>query len=134
MAAVSGKKGTINYAGGNVVRTNNWDLTLTNDMLDVTPFTTSAPQWREFISGLSSWTGTISGQFDGASTGQNDLIVNSITPTTAAVVLEMDQTGGGKFNGSVFLSGMAPSVAIDGSAEISWDLQGTGSLAYTTTT
>ena len=134
MAAVAGKKGTVTYSGGSVATVNNWSLDLTNDMLDVTSFTTSAPQWREFIDGLSGWSGDISGIFDSASTGQNDLIVNSITPTTAAVILEMDQTAGGKFNGSVFLSGMSPGVAIDGTADISWTLQGTGALAYTTTT
>ena len=80
MAAVQGKLGSINYDGGNVATLNNWTLDVANDMLDVTPFTTSAPQWRTFLDGLSAFTGTVSGIFDGASTGQNDLITNSITP------------------------------------------------------
>ena len=134
MAASPGKLGTINYDGGNVATLNNWGLDVGNDMLDVTPFTTSAPQWREFIAGLSTFTGTVSGIFDGASTGQNDLITNSITPAAAVVILEMDQTVGGKYTGSVLLSGMSPSVAIDGTVEISWEMQGTGALTYTTTT
>lgn len=134
MAAVAGKSGTVNYAGGNVATVNNWTLDIANDMLDVTPFSTSVPQWRDFIAGLSGWSGNVSGVFDGASTGQADLIANSITPASAAVVLEMDQTGGGKFNGNVLLSGMSPGTAIDGTVEISWEMQGTGSLAYTTTT
>ena len=134
MAAVAGKKGTITYDGGSVATVNNWSLDLQNDMLDVTSFTTSAPQWREFIDGLSGWTGDISGIFDGASTGQNDLITNSLAPVSAAVILEMDQTGGGKFNGSVFLSGAGFSNTIEGTADVSWTLQGTGSLTYTTTT
>ncbi len=134
MPAVAGKSGTIVYDGGSVATVSNWDLNLTNDMLDVTAFTTSAPQWREFIDGLSDWSGAISGIFDGTSTGQNDLIVNSLAPTTATVVLEMDQTAGGSFSGAVFLSGMSPTVAIDGTAEISWDLQGTAALSYSTST
>ena len=134
MAAVQGKLGSINYDGGNVATLNNWTLDVANDMLDVTPFTTSAPQWRDFLDGLSTFTGTVSGIFDGASTGQNDLITNSITPAAATVILEMDQTGGGKFSGSVFLSGMSASVTIYGTAEINWDMQGTAALTYTTTT
>ena len=134
MAAVQGKLGSINYDGGNVATLNNWSLDTANDMLDVTSFTTSAPQWREFLDGLSTFTGNVSGIFDGASTGQNDLITKSITPAAATVILELDQTGGGKFTGSVFLSGMSPSVAIDGTAEISWEMQGTAALTYTTTT
>ena len=134
MAAVQGKKGSINYDGGNVATLNNWTLDVANDMLDVTSFTTSAPQWRTFLDGLSSFTGGITGIFDGASTGQNDLITNSITPVAATVIPELDQTGGGKFSGSVFLSGMSPSNSIDGTAEIGWDMQGTAALTYTTTT
>ena len=134
MPAVAGKQGTIVYDGGSVATVNNWDLDLTNDMLDVTSFTTALPQWREFIDGLSGWTGGVSGIFDGSSTGQNDLITNSITPAAATVVLEMDQTGGGSFSGSVFLSGMSPGVAIDGTADISWTLQGTAALTYSTAT
>ena len=134
MGAAAGKLGTIVYDGGSVATVNDWGLDLTNDMLDVTSFTTSAPQWREFITGLSSWTGNISGIFDGASTGQNDLITNSITPVSASVTLEMDQTAGGKFTGSVFLSGFGPAAPIEGEVTVSWDLQGTGALTYTTTT
>ena len=134
MGAAAGKLGTIVYDGGSVATVNNWGLDLTNDMLDVTVFTTSAPQWREFITGLSSWTGSISGIFDGASTGQNDLISNSLAPVSASVVLEMDQTAGGKFTGSVFLGGFGPAAPIEGEVTVSWDLQGTGALTYTTTT
>ncbi len=134
MAAVAGKSGSINYDGGNVATLNNWGLDVGNDMLDVTPFTTSAPQWRDFIAGLSTFTGNVSGIFDGASTGQNDLITNSITPVAATVILELDQTGGGKFTGSVFLSGMSIAASVEGTDDISWDMQGTAALTYTTTT
>ena len=134
MAAVAGKSGSINYDGGNVATINNWGLDVGNNMIDVTSFTTSAPQWRVFIAGLSTFTGNVSGIFDGASTGQNDLITNSITPVAATVILELDQTGGGKFSGSVFLSGMSPAAAIDDTATIDWDMQGTAALTYTTTT
>ncbi len=134
MAASPGKLGTINYAGGNVATLNNWTLDIGNEMLDVTPFTTTAPQWRDVIAGLSGFTGTIAGVFDGASTGQNDLITNTLTPVAATVILEKDQTVGGKYTGSVLLSGMSIGVAVDGLDEISWDLQGTGALTFTTTT
>ncbi len=134
MAAVAGKLGTIDYAGGQVATLNNWTLDVGNDMLDVTSFTTSAPQWRLFIAGLSTFTGSVAGIFDGASTGQNDLITNSITPAAATVILELDQAGGGKFTGSVFLSGMSPAADIGDTASISWDMQGTAALTYTTTT
>ena len=134
MTAVAGKGGTVSYGGGNVATIDNWSADVTNDMLDVTSFTTSAPQWRSFISGLSSWTGSLSGVFDPASTGQDDLIANLLSPTTAALVLEMDQTAGGKLSGSALLSGGSFSVAIDGRVEVSWNFQGNGAPTYSTST
>jgi predicted secreted protein len=136
MAATPGKSGTILYGGGSVATLNNWDVSVANDMLDVTSFTTDAPQWREFIAGLSSWTGgTISGQFDPASTGQNDLIGASVTlPVAAAIVLEMDQVNGGKLSGNCFLSDASFTADIGDVVSVSWTVNGTGALAYTTST
>ncbi len=134
MAAVAGKGGTVTYAGGSVATLKEWSLDISPDMHDVTSFTTAAPTWKEFIAGLNSWTGSLSGTFDAASTGQNNLITDSLTPVSAAVILEKDQANGGKYSGNALISGASVGVAIDGLVDMGWDLQGTGALAYTTTT
>ena len=134
MAAVAGKGGTVLYAAGNVATLREWSLDVGNDMQDVTSFTTAAPTWKEFIAGLSSWTGSLSGTFDPVSTGQNNLITDSLVPVSAAVVLEKDQVNGGNYAGNVLISGLSVGTVIDGLVDMSWDLQGTGALAYTTTT
>jgi len=134
MAAVTGKGGTVSYAGGNVATINSWSIDIGSDMHDVTSFSTALAQWRDYIVGLSGWTGSIDGIFNPASTGQNNMINATLTPTTATVVLEMDQTGGGKFTGSVFLESGSFSVDIGSPVDVSWSMQGTGSLTYSTST
>lgn len=134
MAAVAGKGGTVTYAGGNVATLKEWSLDISPDIHDVTSFTTAAPAWKDVIAGLNGWTGSLSGTFDAASTGQNTLITNSITPVEAAIILEKDQVNGGKYSGQSLISGASVGTAIDGLVDMSWDIQGTGALTYTTTT
>jgi len=134
MAAAAGKGGTFTYAGGNVATLREWSLDVTPDIHDVTSFTTAAPTWKENIAGLNSWTASAGGTFDPASTGQNNMITDALTPVSAAVILEKDQTNGGKYSGNALASGLSVGVTIDGLVDMSWDLTGTGSISYTTTT
>ena len=134
MAAVTGKGGTVTYDGGSVALINSWSLDVDTNMHDVTSFSTDVVQWRSFVDGLSGWTGALDGIFDSASTGQNDLITNTLTPTTAAVILELDKVAGGTLTGGCFLESMSIGVDIDSTVDVSWSMQGTGSLAYTTST
>jgi hypothetical protein len=134
MAGVSGKQGTINWAAGNVAGFDNWSLDNNVNLLDITTFSTGTLQWEVKTPGLSGVTGTISGNFDGASTGLDNLITATITPATGTLILEADKTGGGKWSIPAYLSNMNASVAIDGKSEISFNFTGTGAVTYTTTT
>jgi hypothetical protein len=134
MAGISGKEGTISWAAGNVAGFDNWNMDINVDMLDVTSFSTGTLQWREFTPGLSAAAGTISGNFDAASTGLNDLIVATVTPATGTLILEADKTQGGKYTVPAYLSTLSNTVAIDGKSEVSFGFQGTGTVTYTTTT
>ena len=135
MAAVTGKGGTVLYAGGSVASIGTWSIDVDTDMHDITSFTTVAAQWRNFAAGLSGWTGSLDGVgFDPTSTGQNDLITATLTPVSAAVVLELDQTAGGKLSGNVFIESMSLGADIGAMTDASWSLQGTGAVAYSTST
>ena len=135
MAAVTGKGGTILYKAGSVASIGGWSIDVDNAMHDITAFSTAVVQWREFAAGLSGWTGSIDGVgFDSASTGMNNLIVDTLSPTTATVVLEIDKVAGGKLTGSVFLSAGSFGADIDGMSNASWTMQGTGAVAFTTST
>ena len=135
MAAVTGKGGTVLWGGGSVASIGSWSIDVDNDMHDITSFTTAAAQWRTFTAGLSGFTGSIDGvAFDSASTGQDDMIGNTLTPVSVAVVFELDQTAGGKLSGNAFVESMSLGADIGSMTDASWSVQGTGTLTYTTTT
>ena len=135
MAALTGKGGTVLYGGGSVASIGSWSIDVDTNMHDITAFTTDVAQWREFAAGLSGWTGSIdSVGFDATSTGQNDMIVATLTPVSAAAVFELDQTVGGTLSGNIFLSAGSFGAEIDGMATASWTVQGTGAVAFSTST
>jgi len=135
MAALTGKGGTVLYAGGDVASIGTWSFDADTNMHDITSFTTSAAQWRTFAAGLSGWTGSLDGVgFDALSTGQDNLIAATLVPVSAAIILELDQTVGGKLTGTAFLNSMSLGADIDGMTNASWSLQGTGAVTFTTST
>lgn len=135
MAALTGKGGTVVYSGGSVASISSWSFDSDNDMHDITSFTTSAAQWRDFVAGLSGWTGSLDGVgYDSASTGQANLIADALVPVSAAIVLELDQTVGGKLTGNAFIESMSLGADVGGMTDATWSLQGTGSVAFSTST
>ncbi|MFH2071891.1 MAG: phage tail tube protein, partial [Actinomycetota bacterium] len=119
---------------GKVVNINNWSLQIDTNLLDVTSWSTGTDQWRAYTPGLSGAAGSASGFFDAASTGQNDIRSNILTPAASTCKLEIDKAGGAAYTGSIYLSGYGVDVAIDGTADISVDFTFNGAVAYTTTT
>ncbi len=134
MAEISGKEAKVLYSTAAVNVLDSWDITANTNMLDVTTFSTGTLQWRDFTNGLSDWSGTVSGNFDIGSTGLTDMRVNSLTPSTAQIELYLDKVGGESLLGSCFISSMGHTVAIDGKAEATFSIQGTGALTFSTTT
>ena len=134
MAELSGKEAKVLYSTGAVSSLDSWDLTANTNMLDITTFSTGTTQWRQFTNGLSDWSGTVSGNFDIASTAATDMRVNTLTPSTALIELYLDKVGGENFSGSCFISSMGHTVAIDGKAEVTFSIQGTDALTFSTTT
>lgn len=135
MAELSGKLGLFEYgAAGFVAALDNWTITVDTNMLHITTFSTGDLQFRDFTPGLSGWTGTVSGNFDVASTGLVDMRVNTLVPATATVQFYADKVGGEHLTGNTFISSMGQTAAIDGKVEIDFSLQGTGALTFSTTT
>ena len=76
----------------------------------------------------------MSGTFDQASTGQNDAFTDTLSPASQAVVFEMDQVAGGKLSGNAFISALSVGTDIDAPVDVAWTFQGTGALAYSSST
>ena len=134
MGAITGKSGFFQYNSGTVVRVSGWSMDIDNGVYDVTSFTTSTVQWREYVGGLSGWTGSIEATFDPTSTGIDDMITNTMTASTGTVNMVMDKTNGGSFSGGAVFDSMSVNADIDGVTGMSWSLTGNGALTYSTTT
>lgn len=134
MAAVAGRQGFLKYKAKGVYRLDHWDLTLQNDMLDVTPFTTDGTQWRQYLPGLSAWSGTVSGFADAVadSSGQKVIQTNILAPATGTLILYLSETGLENFSGSVYWQTMNVSADVADSEKVSFSFQGTGTLGYAT--
>ncbi|MHC5112315.1 MAG: hypothetical protein ACYTHJ_20855 [Planctomycetota bacterium] len=136
MAALSGKKGLVEYKGGQVAYIRNWSMDVNTNMLDVTVWTTGTDQWRAMTPGLSGAAGSFSGFFVGStvSTGQKNVRVNTLTPATGTIKLSMDKDGGESFTGSVYFDSMGHSADIDGTVDSNYSFVFNGAVTFSTTT
>ena len=133
MAALSGKAGLFDY-GGKVVNINAWTMDIDTNLHEVTAWTTGVDQWRAYTPGLNGAAGTVSGFFDEASTGQDDMRANVLVPAISTARFEIDKTGGAKYTGNIYLERQSVDVDIDTESGISFDFRFSGAVAFTTTT
>ena len=76
----------------------------------------------------------MSGTFNRDSTGQNDAFTDALSPASKAAVFTLDQTAGGELSGNVYISALSVGTDIDAPVDVAWTFQGTGALAYTSST
>ena len=128
MTKVAGKTGSVyttttGTAGSVaiVAGVKSWTLDYVQDALDSTDFGDSGV--RAFIAGLSGWGGSFEGYKDGAPIAIGLRTVMEFRESTNTTQ---------KWTGSGFITGIHPSVSLDGVAAISYDFQGTGTLTVPT--
>jgi predicted secreted protein len=143
MAILTGNNGSIKLStavGGAVNSTalaavRNFSIELTRDTIETT---TMSKDVREYVNGLSSWSGSADIYFDSSGTAPGHLstypILNPTSGTvgqgTLAVELYLDGTGG-KFNGNIIITGFSVSASMDGMVEASISFQGSGACTFT---
>ena len=123
MAATNGVGGTASwsdYSAGSSDVTGNvksWSLDYTADTLDTTDFTTSGP--RSFIGGLTTWSGSF----------ETNLDATDAMPTPGTKTrLTLTASSGRTFVGLALLTGLHPSVSVDGLNGLTVDFQGSSDL------
>ena len=121
MARFSGKAGAVNVAAADVNGIKSWTLDYVYDALEGTGFDSSGH--RVYTPGLDGWSGSFEGFKDAA-----PLTIG----TEVALVLEETQTATQKFSGQAIITGLHPSVSVDGIVSYSYDFQGTGALTIAT--
>ena len=104
-----------------------WTLDATVDMLDATDFAdgNATNAARTFKPGLSTWSGSFEGYKDGA-----PLALSFTTPVHLA--LQESATSGQGWVGKVYITGIHPSVAVDGLVTYTYDFTGQGELTEAT--
>ena len=125
MAEISGRGGEVQFGASSsqVIGIKSWTLNYAVEVLDTTDFdngqATNSP--RTFTPGLSGWSGTFEGFKDGAP------IALSFTSAASLKLLE-SQTASQLWTGNAFITGIDPTVAVDGTVDYTYSFQGTGEL------
>ena len=125
---ISGKAGAVHAttAGGTATAVvisgiKSWSLDYVGDALETTDFGDSGH--RTYIAGLDGWSGSFEGYKDGAPKGLG-----------LQYILELKESADAtqQWTGSALITGIHPSVDVDGIVGISYDFQGTGVLTVPT--
>lgn len=128
MAPLSGTAGSVVYMTGgttNIVGIGEWSLDIGMDTVETTDF---GDQWRERIAGLRQFSGSFGGRADNdasQTTLRNAMLGGS------AVALRLYDSGTTYYNvASAYLTGLSPSITMDGRGDVSYNFEGSGSLTY----
>ena len=130
MAVMAGKNGSFKIGGTSSAQVmgyiDNFSLTVNQGSAETSQI---GKAWKEFIAAALDWSGSVSGTLDYADAAQKSVIDGFLTPTDTPVTLEM------KVGLDLTLTGTAimTSASITGShgdkVAISFNFQGTGTLA-----
>jgi predicted secreted protein len=126
LAALAGIGASASGASTVINEASKWTLSIKNAVKDVTPFGASG-NWQINLPTINSWTVKITAFVDGADTEQVNLL--SLIGTAVALILKVDATH--NFAGSGILTGIDPSVDVQGAETIDFSFTGTGAVAYT---
>jgi len=122
MAEISGKAGEVTIDGTTVAGIKEWTLDISADALETTDLGDSGH--RTYIAGLDGWSGSFTGPRDGTEAAS--------IGSSVSLVLKLSQTSGQQYSGTAIITGIHPSVSVDGVAMITYDFQGTGALTAPT--
>ena len=140
MATLTGNNGKITIAGEDVLNIRNFSIDVTSDTIEETTMTDDT---RQYLKGLSTWSGSADVYVDTANlTGGADVIASLIVTGGAvgdagvACVFGLDNSAGTptkKFSGTGIVTGFTVNSSMDGMVEGSISFQGSGALTYSAT-
>ena len=119
MAALSGLAGTCTIPSTGTLYFRSWSLTWDQAAIDITSFGDGT---RKKAAGILEWSGSAEATMD-------DTSIPLLPGSSVAVVLNVDATR--KFNGSAIVTGVGPTVAVDGEATATISFEGTDTLTTT---
>lgn len=126
MTALAGIGASASGAATVINEASKWTLSIKNAVKDVTPFGASG-SWQINIPTINSWTCKVTAFIDGSDTEQVNLY--ALIGTSVALILKVDGTH--NFAGNGILTGIDPSVDVQGAETVDFSFTGTGAVAYT---
>jgi len=124
MATHFGKEGVVTAGGTGIGELTSYTLETTADVVEDTQLSDST---KSFVTGRTSFSGTLEMSYDETDTPQQTLTAG----TTIAFILapEGNASGDETFTGSGIVTGMSVNVTLDGITMRSVTFQGTGTLS-----
>ena len=139
MATLTGNNGVvkIDNAGGTpttIAAVRNFSVEITADTIEKTVMGNDT---RQYLKGLSQWSGSADIYFDAANLTGGASVIAALIPTggtvgdsTVTVELYLDTTNN-KFSGEAIVTGYTVNSSMDGMVEASISFQGSGACAFT---
>lgn len=129
MAALAGARGSVYLPSTPTVpiaQIRQWSLNTSAGIYDASVL---GANWREFVAGLNTWTGQLSGYYalTTDTTGQRLLYSALVNNNTIVIVMSV-AAGGGSFEGTAFVTQSNVSDPVDNLITIDFSFTGTGSL------
>jgi len=126
--AIKGFDGSVTVASGAMGNAKAWSLDISQETIDVTDFGSNG--WKESVSGLKSWSGSITAIFDASGTAEGALQTGLTAGSVVALDLQMgDGTGSyDKYSGSANITGQSVSNDVNGIVEVTFNFEGTGAI------
>ena len=123
MATHFGKEGVVTAGGTGIGELTGYTLETTADVVEDTQLSDAT---KSFVSGRTSFSGTLEMSYDETDSPQQTLTAG----TTIAFILAPEGNGSGDetFTGSGIVTGMSVNVSLDGITTRSVTFQGTGTL------
>lgn len=126
MARASGHTGTATINSVLVKGVESWNIDYTANIIEVTGMDSGGI--AEHIGGVTRWSGSITGHYDGATGGS----LGTVTPGASLThSLVTNTTAGKTYAGTAIIESCNPEVSVDGSVRFTINFTGTGALTIT---
>ena len=123
MSVLAGKDGTISV-GGAVGYVDNWTLNINGGAEEISAL---GNDWKTFLGTASDWSGSCSGSFNNADTGQSGAITGFGTNAEIDVLLTLNTST--TFGGKAYVTNVSLGASHSGKVTFSCQFQGSKALS-----
>jgi predicted secreted protein len=131
MAALIGKDGSLRIGTNVIGAIDTWSLNLSQGSAEITALSTEANTFRNYVQTIKEWSGSASGTLDLADSQQLTVEQSATTGTFAVAALRFYTTLAAYWAGNAYITGITVNSRVDDKVSLSFNFQGTGAIAYT---